>query len=132
MSKLVASVSKPLRTVGELASRQSEFNSWRAYVISCYQVDLLAGFALVHRRHDFALLTPVMMNARFAAGSKYLTVVSSVEGNVFSKRRARSGFLRRAFMSSITFYNSQRCQTLWSFSAVRFARAACLPRQLGC
>lgn len=44
-----------------------------------------------------------MIKARFFSGSKYLTVVSSVEGNVFSKRRARSGFLMRTFMSRMTF-----------------------------
>lgn len=50
-------------------------------------------------------LTPVTMKARFFLGSKYLTVVSSVDGKVFSKRRARSGFLTRFLMSLMTFYH---------------------------
>lgn len=49
-------------------------------------------------------LTPVTIKARFLVESKYLTVVSSVDGKAFSNRRAKSGSLARALMSSITFY----------------------------
>lgn len=48
-------------------------------------------------------LTPVMIKARLTSGSKYLTVVSSVEGNVFSNNRAISGFFIRAVKSLMTF-----------------------------
>lgn len=48
------------------------------------------------------------MNAKFTLGSKYLTVVSKVEGNVFSNNLAKSASRIRAFMSRMTFYTGRQ------------------------
>lgn len=45
-----------------------------------------------------------MMSLDGLTSLKYFTVVSSVLGKVFSKSRARSGSLSRAFKSVMTFW----------------------------
>lgn len=86
MSELVARVTQPLgtgRVSSAPVSRETTIRTGKG-----------------QQRTD--LISPVMMNARFRAGSKYLTVVSRVEENALAKSTARSGSLRRAVMSLMT------------------------------
>lgn len=110
MGELIAGITKPLRP-GENFVRLI----WVLALQSTDQDTHVMSYKkrgqhknILSRRIDSRQLTPVTMKARLAAGSKYLTVVSSVDGKVFSNNRARSGSLMRVFMSSITLYSHTR------------------------